>query len=109
MIPETQLESHTSLQSHSTTQREYIFALFLLRYRLLDVGLWLWRCSQLKTPRDIIRISLPDTKDIVSSRIVTTNSELILYSRPSSKNYAIGQASSSLSETFVLAHVNPSQ
>lgn len=56
-------------QNYSTTQREYIFALFLLRYRVLDVGIWLWRHTESKTPGDIIRTTLPETQSIVSSKI----------------------------------------
>lgn len=69
-------------QNHSTTHREYIFALFLLRYRVLDIGLWLWRHSGSKTPRDrIMRTSLPDTQGIVSSRIATSlaTNDLIIF------------------------------
>lgn len=80
--------------------------MFLFRYCVLDVGLWLQGHSELETPGEVMRISLPDTKDIVSSRIVTdlAANELILYSRPSSKNYMIGRTWSSLLGTFVLAH-----
>lgn len=63
----------TYLENHSTTHREYIFALFLLRYCVLDIALWLWRHSGSKTPGDrIMRTSLPDTQGIVSSRIATS-------------------------------------
>lgn len=58
----------THIQNDGNSHSRYIFALFLLRYRILDVILWLWMCDDKKVPQDIImRTRLPDTKSIVSS------------------------------------------
>lgn len=49
-------------------QREYMFALFIFRYRVLDIGLWLW-VNDLEqwTPSNVVlRTSLPSHTGIVS-------------------------------------------
>lgn len=109
LLPELQSHDITYLRNHSTTQREYLFALFLFRYCILDVGLWLWRHTELKLPGNIMCTSLPDTQSIVSSKIATVclaMDELIFYSRPGSKNYMTGRAWSALPEIFAITHEN---
>lgn len=62
----------THAQNHhdsSNVQREYMFALFLFRYWILDIGLWLWMHDLHQGPPSnvVLRTSLPSNTGIVSS------------------------------------------
>lgn len=53
-------------QPSLTAHREYMFSLFMLRYRILDVALWIWH-DDLPIPNEVMRTRLPDTRSIVST------------------------------------------
>lgn len=103
------LPPHAQNYNESTNaQREYNFALFLFRYRVLDIGLWIHDLDQ-RTPSNIVlRTSLPSNTGIVSPLNDSTGGPLhklwFVFSRRDSRACTIGQNLSGPPETFVLNH-----
>lgn len=66
-----------SVLSSSNPQREYMFALFLFRYRVLDIALWIWKYPESKTSVEVTRTSLPSVIEIVRSKVTTSLTPMI--------------------------------